>query len=98
MRLGPIKIDVDVRVRGDREILEQIREIVMATQAQVDALTERVNTGVTNIRQDIADIKAAHPEIDLTALEASVGGLEGLDQENPVTPPVEPTDPDNPNA
>lgn len=59
----------------------------MATQAQIDALVTRVDTAVAAIRQDIADIKAAHPDLDLSALEASVGGLEGLDAENPPPAP-----------
>jgi hypothetical protein len=94
MKLGPVKIDVDVRVRDDRDrdLLEQIREIVMATQEQVDAIVARIDASTTAIRQDIADIKAAHPEIDLGPLEASVAGLESLDAENP-TAPEEPTDP-----
>lgn len=63
----------------------------MAQQEQLDAIAARINTGVANIRQDIADLKAANPALDLTALEASVGGLEGLDAENPVpTPEPEP--------
>jgi hypothetical protein len=92
MRLGPIKIDVDVRVRGDRDLLEEIREIVMATQAQVDAIVARIDASTTAIRADIAQIKEDHPEIDLGPLEASVAGLESLDAENPGTP-EEPTDP-----
>lgn len=72
----------------------------MATQDDVNALTDRVssavddiNTGVGNIRQDIADLKAANPGVDTSALEASVGRLETtvsdvseLDSENPATP------------
>lgn len=59
----------------------------MATQAQIDALVGRVDTAVAAIRQDIADIKAAHPDLDLSALESSVGGLENLDAENPPPAP-----------
>jgi hypothetical protein len=69
----------------------------MATQDQVDTLTAQVTTltdalttAVTDIRQDIADIKAAFPAIDLTRLEASVStlstaveGATALDSENP---------------
>jgi hypothetical protein len=39
------------------------------------------------IRQDIEAIKAAHPEIDLSALEGKVAALEGLDAENPPPAP-----------
>lgn len=61
----------------------------MATQADVDAIVSRIDTATTGIRQDIADIKAAFPQVDLTALEDKVSSLEGLDAENPVTPPTE---------
>lgn len=72
--------------------LDRILEVVVATQAQVDALVRRVDTAVTNIRADIQAIKDAHPEIDLSRLESSVGGLEGLDAENPA-PPAPPAPP-----
>jgi hypothetical protein len=98
-----------VLLLGESEILDQLAEVKqtlkrlernMATQADVDALAARVDaattavkTGVGNIRQDIADLKAANPGVDTTALEASVGGLESevtdvteLDEENPAPP------------
>lgn len=59
----------------------------MATQEQVDALAARLDTVLAGIRQDIADIKAAHPEVDLSGLEARVAGLETLDAENPEPSP-----------
>lgn len=72
----------------------------MATQADVDALSSRVDaataavqTGVTNIRADIETLKSANPGVDTTALEASVSALESevtdvteLDEENPAAP------------
>ncbi|GAA3416363.1 hypothetical protein [Streptosporangium vulgare] len=48
---------------------------------------------MAGIRQDIADIKAANPEVDFSALEAKVGALEGLDAEYPAVPPQEPETP-----
>lgn len=79
-----------------RRTIERI-ERTMATQADVDKLATRIDAataavtaGVANIRSDIADLKAANPGVDTTALEASVGGLETevadvseLDGENP---------------
>ena len=69
----------------------------MATQEQVDAIAAsltdfaaRFTTGIAAVRQDIADIRAANPGIDLGPLEASVAAiataatdLETLDAENP---------------
>ncbi|MDH2424719.1 hypothetical protein [Sphaerisporangium sp. TRM90804] len=61
----------------------------MGKQEDLDAIVARIDTAVTGIRQDIADIKAANPAVDFTALEERVAGLEGLDAENPATPPQE---------
>lgn len=58
-----------------------------AQQEQADAIAARINASTANIRQDIADLKAANPGVDFSALEASVGGLEGLDAENPAPEP-----------
>jgi hypothetical protein len=93
MRLGPVKVDVEIHHRRDDRKLQEIKEIVMATQEQVDAIVARIDSSTTAIRQDIADIKAAHPEIDLGPLEASVAGLESLDAENPTAPVEPPVDP-----
>jgi hypothetical protein len=66
---------------------------VTALASRIDAVSSAVATGVANIRQDIEDIKSANPEVDLSALEASVAGLESsagqltdLDAENPAAP------------
>lgn len=69
--------------------LDRKADTIMATQADLDALVARIDTATAGIRQDIADIKAANPGIDLSALEDRVAGLEGLDAENPA-PPAEP--------
>lgn len=77
------------RMRTLLNTLNRKVDTIMATQAQLDALVTRLNTAVAGIRQDIADIKAANPAVDFSALEESIGGLEGLDAENPA-PPAEP--------
>jgi ABC-type transporter Mla subunit MlaD len=80
------------RRRRTRTLINQLHrkvDAIMATQAQLDALVSRIDTAVAGIRADIDEIKAAHPEIDLSGLEARVAGLEGLDAENPA-PPAEP--------
>lgn len=74
--------------------IELNQEVHMATQEQVNAIATRIETATAGIRQDVADIKAAHPEVDLSALEARVGELEGLDAENPApSPDPEPEQP-----
>lgn len=82
-----------------RRLLETIEERTrtMATQDDIDQLTTRiqaqdarVQTALDGIRQDLDALKAAHPELDLSNLDASVAQLEQvgsaaeeLDGENP---------------
>ncbi|MFF3443662.1 hypothetical protein [Streptosporangium sp. NPDC002721] len=61
----------------------------MAKQDDLNNLVGRIDTAVAGIRSDIEAIKAEHPEVDLSALEARVAGLEGLDAEYPAAPPQE---------
>ncbi|MEV0830914.1 MULTISPECIES: hypothetical protein [Streptosporangiaceae] len=65
----------------------------MAKQDEINNLVTRIDVAVSGIRSDIEAIKAEHPEVDLSALEARVAGLEGLDAEYPAAPPQEPTEP-----
>jgi prefoldin subunit 5 len=83
--------------------LQRLERLIMSTQADVDALNTRlsaaadaITTGLADIRQDIADLKAANPGVDTAALEATVQRLEQgaadvteLDSENPAAAPVE---------
>lgn len=69
-------------------LLERLLDMATLTQAQLDNLTAAINAAVTNIRQDIADLKAQIPDLDTTALDASVASLQALDVENP-PPPAE---------
>lgn len=68
------------------EILERLRAMATLTQAQLDNLTAAISTATANIRQDIADLKAQMPNLDTTALDASVAALQALDVENPPPP------------
>lgn len=96
--LGTVQDSLDIltaRVERQRVTLARLEAAMAVTQDQVDALTARVDaatqaieTGVTDIRADIQAIKDAHPDVDVTALEASVAGLEALDAENPEAPPA----------
>lgn len=63
--------------------LYYLREQVMTNQEKLDSIADQITTATTNIRQDIADLKAANPTIDFTKLENSVADLGNLDAENP---------------
>lgn len=79
-------IKIPLVVLGVETRLDKLKEMLMATQQQINDLVTRIDTGVAAIRADIAELKAANPELDLTALEASVSQIEGLDAENPQPP------------
>lgn len=68
-------------------LLERLEEMATVTQAQLDALTARIDAAVAGLRADIQAIKDAHPDVDITALESSLSNLEGLDAENPPPEP-----------
>jgi len=70
-----------------REILRKVEQIMATQQEQLDAIVSRIDAATAGIRQDIADLKAANPGVDFTALEERVTGLEGLDAENPEAAP-----------
>jgi hypothetical protein len=84
-RWWPIRLLWDINRKIDR-VETTLEELMTAQQDQANALAARIDTSTTNIRQDIANLKAEHPDVDFSALEASVGGLEGLDAENPEPP------------
>ncbi len=64
-------------------------EEIMTKQDELNAIVERLGAATEGLRSDIQAIKDEHPEVDLSALEARVAGLEGLDAEYPVAPPQE---------
>lgn len=81
----------------------------MATQADVDALADRVvavgekqvkavgevSAAVADLKDQIANLPAPQPELDLTRLDAAVAsaesGAQELDDLNPDAPQTEPT-------
>lgn len=65
------------------EILERLKTMATLTQAQLDNLSTAISTATANIRQDIADLRAQVPNLDTSALDASVAALQALDLENP---------------
>lgn len=66
-----------------KTVRKQEGEIV-ATQADLDALTASINDDVTKINAEIAALQAANPALDLTALQAAVAGLDAT--ANPAPP------------
>jgi NADH/NAD ratio-sensing transcriptional regulator Rex len=65
--------------------LDQIKEILMSTQADIDALTQQVNAATAEIvqkieeeSQQVQDFIASHPDIDTSALESAVAGLNSI--------------------
>jgi ABC-type transporter Mla subunit MlaD len=89
------------RIRRLLETIEK-RTRTMATQDDIDQLTTRMDqrdaqlqSALDGIRQDVADLKAEHPEVDLSRLDAAIGQFEQLtdtatelDGENPAPPAV----------
>jgi len=66
-------------VLGQTGIITQLGEKLMATQADIDALTAALaqedsdlNTAVTGIQAEIVALQNANPALDLTALSAQV--------------------------
>lgn len=71
-------------------------QIIMGKQDDLNNLVARIDNAVAGIRSDIEDLKARHEDVDFSALEARVAGLEGLDAEYPAVPPQEPENPVEP--
>ena len=65
--------------------IDEFKELLMSTQDTLNQLAEQVETAKATIVEKIAvesqqvqDFIAAHPELDTTALEAAVAGLNSL--------------------
>ncbi len=68
-------------------ILTLLENMDMTNQEKLNSIAAQLVAVEANIRQDIADLKAANPTLDFSALENSVAALGTLDAENP-PPPV----------
>ncbi len=79
-----------------REILEEFRKItnkenrIMSQQSELNDYVNRLGTAVTSIKQEIADIQAANPSLDLSGLKSAVSDVEGLEPPVVTPPPVTP--------
>jgi hypothetical protein len=88
------------------EHLIRITEALMATQADIDAFTTRINTATDAIRGEITTLQqqlaAAGVDVDLSGLDTAVTGLESIEPAAPAAPttdaPADPTTPDAPAA
>jgi hypothetical protein len=75
--------DVNHEIRHEISAFKtEMRERLMATQADVDALTQKVSdlgtalaSDVTAITDEIAALQSANPSLDLSALSSAVDGL-----------------------
>jgi predicted nucleic acid-binding Zn-ribbon protein len=74
------------RMQHSLDEIERKLNRIMTQQENLDAFVARIDTAVSGIRQDIADLKNANPAVDFSALEERVAGLESLDAENPGEP------------
>ncbi len=84
--LDPVQRQLDRIEKAQSRLTRKVGNI-MGKQEDLDAIVRRIDTAVAGIRQDIADLKAANPEVDFSALEERVAGLEALDAENPTPAP-----------
>lgn len=83
------------RIERAQSSLNKKMGMIMGKQDDLNNLVARIDVAVTGLRADIEDLKARYEDVDFSALEARVQGLEGLDAEYPVAP-QEPTDPETP--
>lgn len=78
---------VQAQLADLRTQMERLISMAQLTQDQINALATAISTAVANIRSDIEALKAQiPPDVDTSALDASVSALEALDVENPPTP------------
>lgn len=79
-----MEFEVLVPLLGDRALLEHMAhtlhriETRMATQADIDALTTALTADDAAIAQEIANLQAANPDLDLSALTAAVAATAAL--------------------
>jgi hypothetical protein len=93
--LGAI-LDRLSRIEQGQSRLHRKVDLIMAKQDDLNNLVARIDVAVSGIRSDIEGLKADNPDVDFSALEARVAGLEGLDAEYPAVPPQEPENPGEP--
>lgn len=81
------------RRTSTRKLIEQLHRKADAIMGKQDTLNEYVaaiNSAIDDVRSDLETLKQRE-DVDLSGLEASVGRLKALAEENPA--PQEPTEP-----
>ncbi len=68
--------------------IERTQEKIMGDQANLDADVAALNTGIAAVAQEIKDLKAANPALDLSGLEASLTSFADLLPPAVVVPPT----------
>jgi septal ring factor EnvC (AmiA/AmiB activator) len=63
-------------VLRQEETINQLGEKIVATQADLDALAQRVSDDVTAINAEITALQQANPQLDLSGLQAAVSNLD----------------------
>ena len=57
----------------------QQKETGMATQADIDAFTQRLTDATQAIQQELATLQSANPSLDLSSLNNAVASVESLE-------------------
>jgi hypothetical protein len=80
MELNLPRDGFDALIRAIEDRFHELHERInlMATQADVDAITAEISTAIGNIQAEINSLETANPEIDLTGLKAAADQLAGV--------------------
>lgn len=71
-RIAPVLADIERHIRAIEQTQTILGERIMATQADIDALTAQLTADVDAINAEIAALQAANPALDLSGLQAAV--------------------------
>lgn len=71
-RIAPDLANIERHIRAIEQTQTILGEKIMATQADIDALTAQLNADVEAINAEIAALQAANPALDLSGLQAAV--------------------------
>lgn len=83
---------VYAELAAQRQQIDQLREMAMSQQDDLNAFAQRITDDVAKIRAEVDEIKAGHPDLDLSALEAAVGSLDQTTSDIDPSPEAPPAD------
>jgi len=75
------------RIEASLHRLLQGEHAIMSDQAHIDAEVDSLTKATADISTEIDALKAAHPNVDFTKLDAAVGAVQSLDSANQPPPP-----------